>query len=149
MSAARCGCGATRCRLRRERRRAILLLALAAASVACATDSPPATPRERALEQRLQDGVDRFARVARRSPAALVVTLQESQRVETPRGTLDGLARQIGREAFSSAAARDGDTVIVEFHRARRIGPLALPGRVTRFTFARSPTPRGDAGRSP
>ena len=120
--------------------RVVLAGGIAVSSIACpAGESAPRSARARALEQQLQDGIDRFARVERMTPASLVVTLQDAERAAAPRPMLQGLARRIAREAFTGAAAAAGDTVVIQFRRARRLGPFAFGGTVTRFTYVEPP----------
>ena len=92
-----------------------------------------------AFELRLQETWSRFARVRRATPGTLVVVLPENARTIPPRATLARTAGIVGRGAFDSGAAAPQDTVVVEFQRVRRLGPLEFGARRTRFTFLNPP----------
>ena len=145
-------CGAPR--LRRAAWRRALLAALCAAGLAHAgcgpADGPePAeralSPAERAFEQQVQDGVDRFARLTRSGPHALQLTLGAPRR----QAARPVLAAVLARQAFASLAS-SGDTVRIALHAPRRLGPFALGGTTERFTFTGSPlAPGPEAGPLP
>jgi hypothetical protein len=130
-------------------RRSLITAALsvaAAAVVACAPadrplKAPPAlSPAERAFEQRVQDGVDRFARLTRHGPHAVHLTLGAPRRPAARRVLAEALARQ----AFASLASA-GDTVRIAMHAPRRLGPLALGGTTQHYTFTAAPPARAPA----
>jgi hypothetical protein len=137
-------CRALRCR-------AIRATALCAAGLACvgcwSADRPepaePAlSPAERAFEQQVQDGVDRFARLTRHGPHAVQLTLGAPRRPAARRVLAEVLARQ----AFASLVS-SGDTVRIAMHAPRRLGPLALGGTTQHYTFTAAPPARAPAAK--
>ena len=123
----------------RRAARLVVALALAAVVHGCGRDGGPATGEAAAFEQRVQATWSRFARVRRPSAGTLLVVLPDNARTARTRAALEREARFLGRGAFDSGAAQPGDTVVVEYQRVRRVGPLEFGARRTRFTFLEPP----------
>lgn len=123
--------------------RAALLACWVAA--ACAGRGPADDAATRALEGRLQTEVDRWARVRQPSRSAVVIYLTDRGRGTTP-AALDPIGRRVGRLAYESGVVLPGDTVTVEIHRVRRLGPFELGQSSTRFTYTGPPQAGADLG---
>lgn len=130
----------------------LLLPALGACTIASVPDEESSlTVAERFYQQRLQDGVDRTARVRRVGEHVLVVQIG-SAALSTTRASApamvparEALVRTVARNAWAGGAATDGDTVVVALGQPRRLGPLVFDGRTTRDTFVESPAPAATA----
>lgn len=109
----------------------------------CAPAGPAADDGTRALEHRLQNEVDRWARVRQPSRSSVVIFLTDRRR-GAARNALDPVARRVGRLAYESGVVLPGDTVKVEFHRVRRLGLLELGQASTHFAY--TAPPRAGAG---
>lgn len=119
--------------------RVLAALTLAAVAGGCGADGGPATGAAATFEQQVQETRSRFARVHQPTAGTLVVVLPDNARTARTRMALEPEARFLGRGAFDSGAAEPGDTVIVEYQRVRRVGPLEFGARRTRFTFLAPP----------
>ncbi|MCA1645114.1 MAG: hypothetical protein LC797_06475 [Chloroflexi bacterium] len=101
-----------------------------------------ADPSTRSYQAKLQT-IDRFARAERPEAGRLVVTLHDNGRASFDRATVAPMARRIAERAYADGDARSGDTLIVEYHRGRQLGPLTFGAAVRRFTFfGPPPAPR-------
>ncbi len=98
-----------------------------------------------AYQNKLQRS-DRYARAERPEPGRLVVTLHDNARSALDRKSLAPMARRIAERAYDEGDARSADTLIVEFHRGRQLGPLTLGATVTRFTYFGPPAAVPDTG---
>lgn len=117
----------------------VRLIALCALLLVAGCGGTAADSNTMAFQLQLQQ-VDRYARAERPEPRRLVVTMQDYARVPSSRATIDPMARRIAERAFAGGFAQTGDTLIVEYHRGRRLGPFAFGAAVTRFTYFGPPT---------